>query len=67
MGVIVISAHAVFPHQSLQPLINVGINIMEFIKNFFVKIFQMPIRQNFPRQNFAPYGMWLQDLICQEF
>jgi len=45
-GVIVISAHrgarAVFPRQSLHPLINVGVNIMKF-----VKIFQMPIRQKF--------------------
>jgi len=50
MGVIVISAHAVFSR--LQPLINVGIKIMEFVKKFFVKIFQMPIRQNFSLSKF---------------
>ena len=50
-GIIVISSRDVFLRSSLkqhQPLINVGVNIMGFVNIFFVKIFQMPIRQNFP-------------------
>jgi len=57
-GVIIISAGAVFPCQSLQPLINVGVNIMEFVKNFLSKFSTCPFVKIFPRQNFAPYGMY---------
>jgi len=53
---VIISACTVFPRQSLQPLINVGVNIMEFVNIFLSKFSTCLFIKIFPRQNFVPYG-----------